>query len=131
MSGIEGFQAMQGLEVGYRKSLRILKENLDTKMAMKAASVVGCLILALLEDLQRRIPSRDILFEELGWRNKYNIHISTGLSQKVIYRESGIIENLVTLGILEMKDAPSHWGQQKSHYRITGGFVHDWLVVET
>jgi hypothetical protein len=130
MSGIDGVQTLQGLEVGYRNSIGILKRTLDTKMARRAVSIVACLILALLVDLQRRIPSTDIFLQDLGWRNKYNIHMSTGLSQKVIYRECGIIDKLVDLGILEMRAAPSHWGQQKSHYRISGDFIQEWLIVE-
>ncbi len=131
MSLNQNLKTLQGLEIGYQNSIGVLRRKLNTKIAKRAVTIVACLILAMLEDLQKRIPSADILFRELGWRNKHNIHISTGLSQKVIYRESGIIEHLVDLGVLEMKDAPSHWGQQKKHYRISGDFVQNWLVIET
>ncbi len=104
-----------------------LEWNLDSKSIKRAITISCSLILALLKDMQARTPSRKKLFQELGWRNKYNIHLLSGISQKIIYHEYGIIERLVDLGIIKRKKAPTKWGMQKYHYRIADAFVKDLL----
>ena len=84
-------------------------------------SIVLALTIALLQDLQKR-PRKIINDEELGWRNKYNIHRLSGVSQKLIYKEYGIIEQLVEMKVIDKRPASSRWGQQKNHYRLN--FAH-------
>ncbi|MHA1909624.1 MAG: hypothetical protein ACW98Y_20155 [Candidatus Thorarchaeota archaeon] len=130
MAQIESTQTLQRFKLGYQNSIRTLTRNLDAKTARRATAVTRSLILSLLEDLQNKIHSTEIMFQNLGWRNKYNIHRSSHLSQKVIYQEYGIIERLVDLDVIEMKESPTRWGKQKYHYRINGDFIRDWLLVE-
>ena len=130
MSQLESTQTLQGIEFGYQDSIKSMTRTLDTKNTIRAIAITRSLILALLEDIQNNNHSTEIMFQDIGWLNKYNIHLRSSLSQKVIYRECGIIEMLVDLGVIEMKDSPTRWGQQKYHYRIAIDIIKDWLVIE-
>ena len=60
----------------------------------------------------------DIPISECGWRNKYRIITATGVSQRIIYSRRGIIERLLDLGMIEIREASTGWGKQKHHYRL-------------
>jgi len=55
---------------------------------------------------------------DYGWRNKHRIITATGVPQRIIYSKSGIIERLVKLEMIQMRDSKSGWGKQKYHYRL-------------
>ncbi|MBA7574927.1 hypothetical protein ES708_16743 [subsurface metagenome] len=80
-------------------------------------AILTTLVLAVFQDLQKHASS-GINKEELGWRNKYNIHLMSGVSQKQIYKEWGVLERLIEAGIIEKRPSQSNWGKQKYHYRI-------------
>ncbi|MHA1929383.1 MAG: hypothetical protein ACTSV2_12480 [Candidatus Thorarchaeota archaeon] len=80
-------------------------------------AILTTLILAVSQDLQKHASS-GINKEELGWRNKYNIHLMSGVSQKQIYKEWGVLERLIEAGVIEKRPSQSNWGKQKHHYRI-------------
>ncbi len=80
-------------------------------------AIITTLILAVLQDLQKHAAA-GINKEELGWRNKYNIHLMSGVSQKQIYKEWGVLERLIEVGVIEKRPSQSNWGKQKHHYRI-------------
>lgn len=79
-------------------------------------AILESLIIAVFQDLQKQTIRVDR--QELGWRNKYNIHLISGVSQKQIYKECGVLEDLIEQGIIEMRPSPSKWGKQKHHYRL-------------
>ncbi|MHA1137697.1 MAG: hypothetical protein ACTSSE_14545 [Candidatus Thorarchaeota archaeon] len=81
-------------------------------------AIITSLIIAVFQDLQRRTVQR-INREDLGWRNKYNIHLLSGVSQKQIYKECGIIEKLIEQRIIEKRPSQSRWGKQKHQYRLS------------
>ena len=114
----------------YQATIDVLYESLDSKSTKRAISITTSLIIAMLEDLRRRTGEPVIPFHDLGWRNKYNIHLLSGLSQKIIYRENGIIEKLVNRNLIVMKESSSNWGQQKFLYRISDDFIRDWLFID-
>lgn len=114
----------------YSAAIDSLHETLDPRSVRRAVAITSSLIIAMLKDLQKAKDNSQVIFHELGWRNKYNIHLLSGLSQKVIYREVGIIDTLVNLDVIKMKDAPTRWGRQKYHYRISNSFIQDWLMIE-
>jgi len=58
-----------------------------------------------------------------GWRNKHQISSATGLSSRKVYDKNGIIERLVNLGLLEVRDAPTEWGRQANQYRANTNHV--------
>ncbi len=79
--------------------------------------IIVSLILAIFQDLRQQ-QSANIDIDKLGWRNKYNIHLMSGVSQKTIYNEYGILEKLMVDGIVERRSSQSRWGQQKYQYRL-------------
>ncbi len=80
-------------------------------------AIIAALILAVFQDLQKQ-AAVGINKKELGWRNKYNIHLMSGVSQKQIYKEWGVLERLIEVGVIEKRPSQSNWGKQKHHYRI-------------
>lgn len=56
--------------------------------------------------------------DEYGWRNKHRIITATGVPQRIIYSKTGIIERLVKLDMIQIRDSKSGWGKQKYHYRL-------------
>ncbi|MBD3405171.1 MAG: hypothetical protein GF411_03430 [Candidatus Lokiarchaeota archaeon] len=74
--------------------------------------ILQCLMKEYIED------SKKLPLEQAGWRNKYNISKKARVSQKKIYCETGPIESLVDLGLIEIRDSPISWGGQKYNYRI-------------
>ncbi len=80
-------------------------------------AIITTLILAVFQDLQKHAAA-GINKEELGWRNKYNIHLMSGVSQKQIYKEWGVLERLIEAGIIEKRPSQSNWGKQKHRYRL-------------
>ena len=82
-------------------------------------AIVDALLKALLTDLADLIrkQTKDKI-HELGWRNKYRIHLLSKISQKRIYKEIGIIEKLIGCGLVDCRDSPTRWGKQKFQYRL-------------
>ena len=93
------------------------KENDENIRTRIVHAIVSAMAVALFRDLQKQLGQR-IDDENLGWRNKYNIHRLSGVSQKHIYKECGIIEQLIEMKIMDRRPAPSRWGQQKHQYRL-------------
>ena len=56
--------------------------------------------------------------DECGWRNKHRIIMATGVPQRIIYSKMGIIERLLKLDMIQIRESKSGWGKQKFHYRI-------------
>ena len=56
--------------------------------------------------------------EDCGWRNKHRIITATCVPQRIIYNRNGIIERLLELEMVQMRDSKSGWGKQKYHYRL-------------
>ncbi|MCK4566790.1 MAG: hypothetical protein KAU48_05715 [Candidatus Thorarchaeota archaeon] len=80
-------------------------------------AIITALILAVFQDLQKQDTS-GINKEDLGWRNKYHIHLMSGVSQKQIYKECGVLEKLIEVGIIEKRPSRSRWGKQRHQYRL-------------
>jgi len=88
------------------------------------SAIITTLVLAVFQDLQKQ-AAVGINKEELGWRNKYNIHLMSGVSQKRIYKEYGVLERLIEAGIIEKRPSQSNWGKQRHHYRLNfESFLH-------
>ena len=81
-------------------------------------AIIKALIIAVFQDLQKQVIQR-VNKQEIGWRNKYNIHLMSGVSQKRIYKEYGILDRLVEWGIIEKRPSQSRWGKQKHQYRLS------------
>ena len=96
----------------------IENESMNTDMNATKA-IVGALLKALLADLAElaRKPAKYEICN-LGWRNKYRIHLLSNVSQKRIYREIGIIEKLIDSGLIDCRNSPTRWGKQKFQYRL-------------
>ena len=82
------------------------------------SAIITSLIAAVFQDLQG-LTRQSINMQDLGWRNKYNIHLLSGVSQKQIYKECGIMEELIEQRIIEIRPAQSRWGKQKYQYRLS------------
>jgi len=91
-------------------------------LAESCHAIVKALMIAVFQDLQKNVIQR-INQQEIGWRNKYNIHLKSGISQKQIYRECGILDRLVKQGIIEKRPSQSRWGKQKHQYRLSFSHV--------
>lgn len=52
-----------------------------------------------------------------GWRNKHQLSQDSEVSQNVLYRKDGILERLVSLSLVIMKDSDKGWGGQKYQYQ--------------
>ena len=87
-------------------------------------TVIFSLIVAMFRDL-KKWKGESIGKGELGWRNKYNIHKLSGVSQKQIYKEYGIIEQLIEKGVIEKRPSQSRWGKQKHQYRLNFNHIED------
>jgi len=81
-------------------------------------AIISALIRAFKQDTSMQTTSKKLCLSDIGWRNKYNIHLLSGVSQKVIYKDWGIIEKLSANESIEKRLSPSNWGQQKHQYRI-------------
>ena len=81
-------------------------------------AIISALIRAFKQDVSMQTTSKKLCLSDIGWRNKYNIHLLSGVSQKVIYKDWGIIEKLSANEAIEKRRSPSNWGQQKHQYRI-------------
>ena len=98
-------------------------KNHDARIKM-SESIVFALIVAIFRDLKKWTNER-IDKGEIGWRNKYNIHRMSGVSQKQIYKEYGIIEQLIENGIIEKRPSQSRWGKQKHQYRLNFNYIEN------
>jgi len=97
--------------------------NRDNRNKM-GQSIIFSLIVAMFRDLKKWTSER-IDKGELGWRNKYNIHKLSGVSQKQIYKEYGIIEHLMDKGVIEQRPSQSRWGKQKHQYRLNFNYIEN------
>lgn len=95
----------------------------EGKLWKDAKAVTAAMIRALIQDYYRQKSSKTMKPEDLGWRNRYNIHLLSGLSQRTIYQEWGVIEMLVESDFLERRPSLSHWGRQKYRYRLNLDFL--------
>lgn len=106
------------------------RDNLDVRLLPRAdvfqeknlftascRAIIKALLIAVIQDLQKQVIQR-VNKQELGWRNKYNIHLMSGVSQKQIYRECGFLDKLIEYGIIEKRPSQSRWGKQKHQYRL-------------
>ncbi len=98
-------------------------DNHDNRKKM-GQSIIFSLIVAMFRDL-KKLKSDRIDKGELGWRNKYNIHRLSGVSQKQIYKEYGIIEQLVENEVIEQRPSQSRWGKQKHQYRLNFHYIEN------
>ncbi|TFG31374.1 hypothetical protein EU528_06365 [Candidatus Thorarchaeota archaeon] len=87
------------------------------------SAIIAALILAVFQDIQHH-NFTTVNTQELGWRNKYNIHLLSGVSQKQIYKECGVLEKLIEKGVLEKRPSKSRWGRQKHQYRYSFSYLH-------
>ncbi|MDF1539416.1 MAG: hypothetical protein P1Q69_11000, partial [Candidatus Thorarchaeota archaeon] len=76
--------------------------------------ILSSLVQAYLDDFN----SKNKGLTDVGWRNKYQIHLLSGVSQKRIYNANGPIQRLLVMQYIESRRASSSWGRQKFHYRI-------------
>jgi hypothetical protein len=83
-----------------------------------SSAIISALTLAAFQDIQKHTVAR-INNQEFGWRNKYNIHLMSGVSQKQIYNECGVLEELIKKGVIEKRHSQSRWGKQKHQYRLS------------
>ena len=72
----------------------------------------------------------DFPISECGWRNKHKIITATGVSQRIIYSRNGILERLLELSMVEIREASTGWGKQKHHYRLnpSNEFMHAFQI---
>lgn len=82
-------------------------------------TILDILITSLREDKLSVIENDGVLsiVGDGGWRNKHQITELSTLSTRKIYDKKGIIERLVKLGLLEVREAPTDWGRQSHQYR--------------
>ena len=71
----------------------------------------------------------DISDETKGWMNKNKIHLSSGVSRKVIYKRSGVMERLTKLALIKKTNA-GIWGRNKEQYRLntSNHFIHAYAM---
>ncbi|MGY5859741.1 MAG: hypothetical protein RTU63_10250 [Candidatus Thorarchaeota archaeon] len=81
-------------------------------------AIIKALIIAVFQDIQKQ-AIQSVNEQEIGWRNKYNIHLMSGVSQKQIYKEYGILDRLIERGSIEKRPSQSRWGKQKHQYRLS------------
>ena len=110
-----------GVTLPYEVRSRIV--DTEGKLWKDAKAVTIAMIRALIQDYYKQKSSNTLKLEEMGWRNRYNIHLLSGLSQRTIYKERGVIEMLVESDFLERRPSPSHWGRQKYQYRLSLDFL--------
>jgi len=79
----------------------------------------------LIQDYYDHKKSQSVKIENLGWRNKYRIHLLSdrNLSQRTIYKKWGVIEMLVRNDFIEKRKATSRWGDQEFQYRLKLDFL--------
>lgn len=99
----------------------------DSHDSVDVIDILTALLLALLQDMQKVDTCR---VDDLGWRNKYNIHLLSQVSQKRIYREFGVIERLVEDGIIKQRPSRTRWGKQKFQYRLRLDILLDLVKLE-
>jgi len=87
------------------------------------SAIVAALILAAFQDIQHHNVAT-VNTQKVGWRNKYDIHLLSGVSQKQIYKECGVLEKLIEKGVLEKRPSKSRWGRQKHQYRFSFSYLH-------
>ncbi len=99
---------------GIINSLPIIKRCCPERVT----AIIESMMAAIRQDISDGSRFKCNSIEDIGWRNKYNIHLLSGVSQKRLYREGGIIDRMVEAQILQMRKSPSHWGKQTHQYRI-------------
>ncbi|MBD3159929.1 MAG: hypothetical protein GF309_14200 [Candidatus Lokiarchaeota archaeon] len=52
-----------------------------------------------------------------GWMNRHQIHLESGVSRKVIYKRAGVMDRLITVGLVLMTKRGT-WGRGKYEYRL-------------
>lgn len=72
------------------------------------------LLQAYFDDLEHNNKLED----GFGWRNRYQIHVLSGVPQKKIYSVLGPVDRLLSVQVIERRQSPSKWGKQKFQYRI-------------
>jgi len=115
-------EQMRNSEAGIDSEYTFSQESGPTSTIHICRAIITSLILAVFQDIQKH-PFATVNTQELGWRNKYNIHLLSGISQKQIYKECGILEKLITEGILEKRPSQSKWGRQKHQYRLSFSYL--------
>jgi len=98
-------------------------EKESSEIANVDSAIIAALILAAFQDIQHHNVAT-VNTQEVGWRNKYNIHLLSGVSQKQIYKECGALEKLIEKGVLEKRPSKSRWGSQKHQYRFSVSYLH-------
>jgi len=99
--------------------------TVNEKVWKQSQLVTAALIRALIQDYFSCKKSRRVKPEDLGWRNKYRIHLLSDrqLSQRTMYNEMGVIEMLVRSDFIEKREASSSWGGQDFQYRLKLDFL--------
>jgi hypothetical protein len=99
--------------------------SVDERIWKQSQLVTAAMIRALIQDYFLQRKSRKVNPEDLGWRNKYRIHLLSDrrLSQRTLYNEMGVIEMLVRSDFIEKREAPSSWGNQDFQYRLKLDFL--------
>jgi hypothetical protein len=113
-------QQRDNLEVRMLPRVDVFQEQ--NPLAESCRAIIKALIIAVFQDLQKQVIQR-VNKQELGWRNKHNIHLMSRVSQKQIYRECGFLDKLVEHGIIEKRPSQSRWGKQKHQYRLSFSYV--------
>lgn len=91
-------------------------ENLLGESIPLSGAIIAALIRAITQDLQKQDASQ--FDDDVGWRNKYNIHLLSGVPQKEIYSEEGVLAKLVDAEIVQERPSRSRWGKQRHQYRL-------------
>jgi len=99
--------------------------SVNEKIWKQSQLVTAALIRALIQDYYDHKKSQSVKIENLGWRNKYRIHLLSdrNLSQRTIYKKWGVIEMLVRNDFIEKRKATSRWGDQEFQYRLKLDFL--------
>jgi len=98
------------------KVVQSIEHTLDETIPFCRA-IVTALILAIRQDIEK-IDSIQFA-EDVGWRNGYNIHLLSGVPQKEVYNENGVLAKLVEAEIVQKRSSQSRWGKQRYHFRLS------------
>lgn len=135
MGLVEILEIIQSHGLNPPQELEVSIETAEEKRWLTVKKVTTALIRALAIDFESQKKKGFYCVKELGWRNKYNIHLLSKdengkkLSHRQIYGTT-IIEDLCDNDFVEKRPSRSRWGDQKFEYRLKLDFlpISDFLI---
>jgi len=132
---VELINTIQTHGLNHPEDTNIRIEDTEEKRWETVKKIATALIRAIALDFEYKKKKNHYMNKELGWRNKYKIHLLSRdfngkkISHRQIYG-TALIEDLCDNDLLQKRPTKSRWGDQKVEFRLNPDFlqVSDFLI---